>query len=162
MQCMASQPHCRVLHWRSCRTPGGMRLIGSRLVSTGGSILCIAWMFKGFVYVCVCVCAHARLCAKHARTYTHTHTYTHKHPQPAHPYVCQGFLDWGYKAGCDFVAKTCTDYTSLNPGQRYYCTREEAAASDVNAVCTFDGNARAKCENAQFADGCLMKVGLLL
>jgi hypothetical protein len=29
----------------------------------------------------------------------------------------------------------------------------------TNSVCTFDGLARAKCEDAQFADGCVMKVG---
>lgn len=68
-----------------------------------------------------------------------------------------GFLNWGYQAGCDFVAKTCTDYAAANPDQQYYCTKEQYADT-VNTVCTFDGFARAKCEDAQFADGCIMKV----
>lgn len=68
-----------------------------------------------------------------------------------------GFLNWGYQAGCDFVAKTCDQYISANPDQQYYCTKDQIADS-VNTVCTFDGKARAKCEDAQFADGCIMKV----
>ncbi|KAF8060553.1 Invadolysin [Scenedesmus sp. PABB004] len=70
-----------------------------------------------------------------------------------------GFLNWGYKAGCDFVAKTCADYIAAHPEQQYYCSPAEYA-DDVNTVCTFDGLARAKCEDAQFADGCIMKVAL--
>eukprot|EP00878_Enallax_costatus_P007236 GHUV01007582.1.p1 GENE.GHUV01007582.1~~GHUV01007582.1.p1 ORF type:complete len:635 (+),score=97.10 GHUV01007582.1:1-1905(+) len=70
-----------------------------------------------------------------------------------------GFLNWGWQAGCDFVSKTCTDYMSANPNQQFYCTKEQYADT-VNTVCTFDGLARAKCEDAQFADGCIMKVAL--
>jgi hypothetical protein len=68
-----------------------------------------------------------------------------------------GFLNWGWQAGCDFVGKTCLDYAAANPAQQYFCTREQYADT-VNTVCTFDGLARAKCEDAQFADGCTMKV----
>jgi hypothetical protein len=70
-----------------------------------------------------------------------------------------GFLNWGWQAGCDFVGKTCLDFAAANPTQQYFCTREQYADT-VNTVCTFDGLARAKCEDAQFADGCTMKVGL--
>lgn len=55
------------------------------------------------------------------------------------------------------MAKTCNDYAAANPGQQFFCTKDEYA-QDVNTVCTFDGLARAKCEDAQFADGCTMKV----
>jgi hypothetical protein len=68
-----------------------------------------------------------------------------------------GFLNWGHKAGCDFVEKTCTDWIAANPAQQLFCTRE-GYSDTVNTLCTFDGLARAKCENAQFADGCIMKV----
>jgi hypothetical protein len=68
-----------------------------------------------------------------------------------------GFLNWGWQAGCDFVGKTCLDFAAANPTQQYFCTREQYADT-VNTVCTFDGLARAKCEDAQFADGCTMKV----
>jgi hypothetical protein len=71
-----------------------------------------------------------------------------------------GFLNWGWQAGCDFVGKTCLDYAAANPSQQFFCTREQYADT-VNTVCTFDGLARAKCEDAQFADGCTMKVSLV-
>ncbi|WIA35327.1 hypothetical protein OEZ86_003782 [Tetradesmus obliquus] len=70
-----------------------------------------------------------------------------------------GFLNWGWQAGCDFVGKTCADFAAANPSQQYFCTRDQYADT-VNTVCTFDGLARAKCEDAQFADGCTMKVAL--
>lgn len=72
-----------------------------------------------------------------------------------------GFLNWGNKAGCTFVEKTCNDFIAQNPGQQYFCTREQYADT-VNTMCTFDGLARARCEDAQFADGCGMKVRVRL
>jgi len=68
-----------------------------------------------------------------------------------------GFLNWGYNAGCAFVEKTCNDWIAANPSQQFFCTREQYADT-VNTMCTFDGLARARCEDAQFADGCGMKV----
>jgi hypothetical protein len=68
-----------------------------------------------------------------------------------------GFLNWGHSAGCAFVEKTCNDWIAANPNQQYFCTREQYADT-VNTMCTFDGLARARCEDAQFADGCGMKV----
>jgi hypothetical protein len=50
---------------------------------------------------------------------------------------------------------------SLQPSphpQKYFCTKQDWQMT-TNSVCTFDGLARAKCEDAQFADGCIMKVG---
>ncbi|GBF91572.1 leishmanolysin-like peptidase [Raphidocelis subcapitata] len=70
-----------------------------------------------------------------------------------------GFLDWGYKAGCDFVLATCDAFMAANPSQRFYCGKEDFSVT-TNSVCTFDGMARAKCEEAQFADGCVMKMAL--
>lgn len=55
------------------------------------------------------------------------------------------------------MEKTCADWIAANPSQQLFCTRE-SYADTVNSLCTFDGLARAKCENAQFADGCIMKV----
>ena len=70
-----------------------------------------------------------------------------------------GFLNWGYQAGCDFLNSECNAYVAKHPNQQYYCTQADAAStSTVNTVCTFDGMARARCTNAQFADGCIMKV----
>ncbi|KIZ07138.1 leishmanolysin-like peptidase [Monoraphidium neglectum] len=69
-----------------------------------------------------------------------------------------GFLDWGFKAGCDFVMDTCDAYIKAHPEQKYFCTKQDWQMT-TNSVCTFDGLARAKCEDAQFADGCIMKVG---
>lgn len=68
-----------------------------------------------------------------------------------------GYLNWGAGAGCDFVEKTCADWIAQNPSQQFFCTREQYADT-VNTMCTFDGLARARCEDAQFADGCGMKV----
>lgn len=68
-----------------------------------------------------------------------------------------GFLNWGFQQGCDFVEKTCNDWIASNPSQQFFCTREQYADT-VNTMCTFDGLARARCEDAQFADGCGMKV----
>jgi len=70
-----------------------------------------------------------------------------------------GFLDWGYGAGCDFVGMTCDQYVSANPAQKYFCSPDDYKAT-TDSVCTFDGLARAKCENAQFADGCVMKMAM--
>lgn len=55
--------------------------------------------------------------------------------------------------------ETCDTYIKTNPAQEYFCTKDDYAMS-TNAICTFDGLARAKCEDAQFADGCIMKVGV--
>jgi hypothetical protein len=70
-----------------------------------------------------------------------------------------GLLDWGLGAGCAFVEKTCADFVASNPDQRFYCTKKEWQ-SDVNSVCTFDHLARARCEDTQFGDGCVMRVAL--
>lgn len=76
-----------------------------------------------------------------ANTPPHPHTPTHNlHPQ----------------AGCDFVMATCDAYMRANPGQQFFC-RPGDAAPTTNSVCAFTGLARAKCEEAQFADGCAMK-----
>lgn len=69
-----------------------------------------------------------------------------------------GFLDWGFGAGCAFALSTCDAYAAAVPGQQWFCRREDYAPT-TNSVCTFDGLARAKCEDTQFADGCIMKVG---
>lgn len=71
----------------------------------------------------------------------HTHT--------LRPLTCQ--------AGCDFALSTCNAYAAANPGQQFFCSKEDYAQT-TNTVCTFNGMARAKCEDAQFADGCIMKV----
>lgn len=68
-----------------------------------------------------------------------------------------GFLDWGFGAGCAFALSTCDAYAAAVPGQQWFCRREDYAPT-TNSVCTFDGLARAKCEDTQFADGCIMKV----
>jgi hypothetical protein len=83
------------------------------------------------------------------------------HTQPSRYDVnwdAAGFLDWGFKAGCGFVLDTCEAFIKANPGQAYFCTRDDYAMT-TNSVCTFNGLARAKCEDAQFSDGCIMKVG---
>jgi hypothetical protein len=69
-----------------------------------------------------------------------------------------GFLDWGWQAGCDFVAKTCTAYAAAHPTQQYFCTQEQYSSDNVNTVCTFDGLARAACAETPFSEGCAMKV----
>jgi hypothetical protein len=96
---------------------------------------------------------------------------SHRHPivTPSSPHLARydvnwdaaGFLDWGYQAGCGFVLETCEAYIKSNPSQTYFCTRDDYAMT-TNSVCTFNGLARAKCEDAQFSDGCVMKVRVLL
>jgi hypothetical protein len=70
-----------------------------------------------------------------------------------------GHLDWGHEAGCDFIGQTCSQYVKTNPEQRFYCTASEWGR-DVNSVCTFDHLARARCEDTQFGDGCVMRVAM--
>jgi len=62
------------------------------------------------------------------------------------------------KAGCDFVLTDCNSYRKSNPSQTFFCDKPDFEMT-TNSVCTFNGLARAKCEEATFADGCMLKVG---
>ncbi len=68
-----------------------------------------------------------------------------------------GFLDWGYKAGCEFLTNTCTDYAAKYPSQNYFCNAKDKAPT-TDGVCTYNSYSRAKCDSTQFAGSCLMKV----